>query len=372
MKQNTIFFFILFISINSFSQNNNLRYQDKKVLAKDMIDALIHTNISKLKSISNALVIAYKDYQKAISPTYKEDSTKTIFDFPENEVYPTSWYIKDSLLYENYIADFYFGELIRSVLNDPDNYSKFGKNIYIAFDKNDEFITTDINKNYIGIMYETQDHIKVVNMEALITYKNTLYSMRQANYHTYSKQKLPSYLQTKMPENIAVYKLEKDNFVPYNNDTILFENTNYTYTDFSSNESEVFEKRDNAPIVKITTITKNGDDVNTNNKEQDIFESVNEMPSFTNGTKGLTKYLNENLRYPKEARKKKLEGKVFIKFIVEKNGKVSHPIIVKDGVGSGCADEALRLVSKMPKWWPGKQNGKAVRVYYTLPITFKL
>ena len=96
------------------------------------------------------------------------------------------------------------------------------------------------------------------------------------------------------------------------------------------------------------------------------------MPSFPNGIKGLNKFLKENLRYPKEALKKKIEGNIIVRLLIDKDGSVKESVILKDNLGAGCAEEALRLVKKMPKWWPGKQNGKAVKVYYTLPISFTL
>ncbi|MBK8350496.1 MAG: energy transducer TonB [Saprospirales bacterium] len=96
------------------------------------------------------------------------------------------------------------------------------------------------------------------------------------------------------------------------------------------------------------------------------------MPSFQNGTKGLNKFLKENLRYPKEALKMKIEGNIIVRLMIDKDGSVKDPIILKDNLGVGCAEEALRLVQKMPKWWPGKEKGKAVKVYYTLPISFTI
>lgn len=92
------------------------------------------------------------------------------------------------------------------------------------------------------------------------------------------------------------------------------------------------------------------------------------MPEF-NGD--INQYLGRHLSYPQRAREASIEGKVIIRFVVNEDGSVSNAIIVK-GIEGGCNEEALRVVSGMPKWKPGKQGGQAVKVYYTLPIRFIL
>lgn len=82
-------------------------------------------------------------------------------------------------------------------------------------------------------------------------------------------------------------------------------------------------------------------------------------------------YLSRNLHYPKLAKEAKIEGRVIIKFVVDEDGAIAYPHVIK-GIGGGCDEEALRVVSEMPYWQPGMQNGVLVRVYYTLPIVFKL
>ncbi len=99
-----------------------------------------------------------------------------------------------------------------------------------------------------------------------------------------------------------------------------------------------------------------------------IFSYVEQQPepSFE-----LTSYLTSHLHYPDAARESSTEGRVIVKFVVNEDGAVSDVTIVR-GIGGGCDEEAKRVVSSMPKWKPGKQNGKAVKVYFTLPIQFKL
>jgi len=96
------------------------------------------------------------------------------------------------------------------------------------------------------------------------------------------------------------------------------------------------------------------------------------MPTYPGGPVEMMKFLSKNIKYPSLARENNLEGKVIVKFYVDTDGTVKSPEILKDGVGGGCADEAVRVVKTMPKWSPGTQRGKNVKVYYVLPVTFKL
>lgn len=75
--------------------------------------------------------------------------------------------------------------------------------------------------------------------------------------------------------------------------------------------------------------------------------------------------------YPEIAKESNIQGRVTVKFVVNEEGNVSDIIVVK-GIGGGCDEEAVRVVKKMPKWKPGKQNGRPVKVYFSLPITFRL
>jgi protein TonB len=95
------------------------------------------------------------------------------------------------------------------------------------------------------------------------------------------------------------------------------------------------------------------------------------MPEYPGGMEALMKYLQQNMRYPAEAREAGIQGKVIVRFIVNEAGRVENAIVLK-GIGAGCDKEALRVVNAMKGWKPGKVAGKAVKVYYTLPITFKI
>lgn len=99
-----------------------------------------------------------------------------------------------------------------------------------------------------------------------------------------------------------------------------------------------------------------------------IFTYVEQMPE---PSVNVNEFLSKNLRYPELAKENNIQGRVTVRFVVDENGSVSDVNVVR-GIGGGCDEEAKRVVMKMPKWKPGKQNGKPVKVYYTLPITFRL
>lgn len=107
------------------------------------------------------------------------------------------------------------------------------------------------------------------------------------------------------------------------------------------------------------------------NNEEETFVMVEEMPEYPGGINKLMEYLSKNIEYPKAARESGIQGRVFVSFIVEKDGSISNVKVIRS-IGGGCDEEAVRVVKAMPKWKPGKQRGKAVRVSYMLPVVFKL
>jgi len=103
--------------------------------------------------------------------------------------------------------------------------------------------------------------------------------------------------------------------------------------------------------------------------EQKIFTAVEAEPSFPGGIEMFYRFLQYNIRYPAKAFEDKIQGKVFISFVVEKDGSLTD-IKVLRGIGGGCDEEAVRVMKTSPKWRPGIQNGRPVRVQYTMPISF--
>jgi protein TonB len=102
-----------------------------------------------------------------------------------------------------------------------------------------------------------------------------------------------------------------------------------------------------------------------------IFTAVEENPEFIGGRVEMYKYLGQNIKYPAAAQRANVSGRVFVKFIVEDDGTIGD-VVVMQGIGFGCDEEAIRVVKSMPKWKPGVQNGNNVRVYYNMPIVYKL
>ena len=105
--------------------------------------------------------------------------------------------------------------------------------------------------------------------------------------------------------------------------------------------------------------------------EEEIFTIVEEQPSFPGGEEKLFEYLYSNIKYPQVAKENGITGRVFLTFVVEKDGSIANPKVMRD-IGGGCGQEALRVVKNMPKWSPGKQRGKPVRVQFNLPVVFDL
>jgi TonB family protein len=120
--------------------------------------------------------------------------------------------------------------------------------------------------------------------------------------------------------------------------------------------------------VSIIPVTQTPDG---NQQEQATFTVVEKMPTFVGGDEARMKYLQENITYPEEARNEGIEGTVYVSFVVEANGSTSDVRILR-GIGGGCDEEAVRVISQMPAWQPGEQRGEAVRVQFNMPIKFKL
>jgi len=102
-----------------------------------------------------------------------------------------------------------------------------------------------------------------------------------------------------------------------------------------------------------------------------VYQSVEQMPSFPGGDGAMLKYLHKAVTYPPIAQENNIQGKVFVNFVVDRDGSISNVKILR-AVDPSLDKEAMRVVKSMPKWIPGKQNGQAVRVSYTVPINFVL
>ena len=107
-------------------------------------------------------------------------------------------------------------------------------------------------------------------------------------------------------------------------------------------------------------------------EEEVIFVVVESMPEFPGGQQAMMRYIGENIKYPVIAQENGIQGRVICQFVIEKDGKVTDIQVVRSSGEPSLDKEAVRVINSMPKWKPGKQRGKPVRVKYTIPVNFRL
>ncbi len=146
--------------------------------------------------------------------------------------------------------------------------------------------------------------------------------------------------------------------------------------------TEVEEVEDKKEIEKDLTIGDLSVDENTEFdfeggeekvKEEKVFQIVEDQPQFPGGDQKMMEYIQNNIKYPSKAREMGTTGTVYVEFVVNKDGSITN-VQIKEGtgIGDGCDKEAKRVVRNMPKWDPGKQRGRSVRVKVRIPIRFRL
>ena len=118
-------------------------------------------------------------------------------------------------------------------------------------------------------------------------------------------------------------------------------------------------------------MTANAQKTVVSQTNQKVFDTVEQMPEYPGGMQAMIEFLQTNMKYPEDAAKQKVEGRVMVQFVVETDGSVSDVHVAKQVFPSLDA-EAVRVVQAMPKWTPGKEKGKVVRVKYNLPIVFRM
>jgi protein TonB len=104
---------------------------------------------------------------------------------------------------------------------------------------------------------------------------------------------------------------------------------------------------------------------------EEIFLIVEDQPGPVGGMSAFNQYLSKSIRYPEQARRMGIEGRVFVEFVVDKDGSITEVKAIK-GIGGGCDEEAVRVVQNAPKWTPGKQRGRPVKVRMVVPILFRM
>lgn len=138
------------------------------------------------------------------------------------------------------------------------------------------------------------------------------------------------------------------------------------------NQDDLGKKTINAPVSPDEPGTTTDEPpVIVEKPDTEIHIVVQEMPSFTGGESALYQFLADNLIYPKMAKENNVQGKVYVYFVVDSRGHITNVRLLR-GIGSGCDEEAIRVISMMPVWNAGKQDGRAVNVSFNMPIVFKL
>ena len=124
-------------------------------------------------------------------------------------------------------------------------------------------------------------------------------------------------------------------------------------------------------ICSLTTVLAQKTVVSQKDQKEEPFNVVEDMPAFPGGMEAMIQFISSNIQYPADAQKQKVDGRVLVNFVVEKDGSITEVKVIKPAFPSLDA-EAIRVVKAMPKWKPGYQRGQAVRVQFTMPINFSL
>ena len=124
-------------------------------------------------------------------------------------------------------------------------------------------------------------------------------------------------------------------------------------------------------MALICLVTANAQKTVVSQSNQNVYDEVEQMPEFPGGMEAMINFIQTNIKYPKDAIKQEVSGRVMVMFVVETDGSLSNVRVARKVFPSLDA-EAVRVVKTMPKWKPGKEKGKVVRVNYTLPVVFSI
>jgi TonB family protein len=145
----------------------------------------------------------------------------------------------------------------------------------------------------------------------------------------------------------------------------------YVVADILPTEEEVYPEL-SRDMIDLVAVSKSVDNISPNNNTPKVvFTPVEKQPEFPGGMQKFYELIKNNIRYPDEMRQSSIEGKVFLQWVVEKDGSVTDLKAIR-APGYGSEEEATRVLSQLPKWNPGTQNGHPVSVRYMMPVTFKL
>ncbi len=166
-------------------------------------------------------------------------------------------------------------------------------------------------------------------------------------------------------------------------DVVAIDVTTYSFDElYAMQRGDTVEKQVELPEIQVETLpyaTKYGARIQVYNEprvprlpgSETIYHSVEQMPRFPGGEAALVKYIDTHIKYPPSAVQNRVQGKVIVQFVVKKDGSIGEVKVVRS-VDKYLDKEAIRVIKSLPKFTPGRQNGKAVNVWYTLPVPFKL
>ncbi len=233
-----------------------------------------------------------------------------------------------------------------------------------------EYLLTNRTDKVCGRIYRSQ--LDFSNTDLLITIQALPKQTKNTN--------IPFYLLTAGTIILASCNRETpDNQPSTSNDTVIIQ-SGTTKKDIETNDEpkdtikKIEQTKIEPPIIPADMILGEIDiyhDTIYGNTEP--YQLVDVMPEFKGGIDSLMSFVRQNLKYPDWERENKIEGKVFVSFIVDKNGKIAEPKILRSVQGSKNFDkEVIRMIKNMPDWTPGQQDKKTVEVQFNLPINFKL
>ncbi|MDR0546338.1 MAG: TonB family protein [Dysgonamonadaceae bacterium] len=190
-------------------------------------------------------------------------------------------------------------------------------------------------------------------------------------------------IQTEVPEENQIKEIENVPPPPALRETIQFTPPVIAHDDEVTedivNQQDLTETTAQISVATVEGVRDGGVDIAdlqdhkvvVQEDKPEIFNHVEVMPSFPGGDREMMRWLAENIKYPTVAQEQGIQGRVILRFVVKPDGTVGN-VEVQRSLDPSLDKEAVRVVNKMPKWVPGKQNGNAVYVYYTLPVLFKL
>ncbi len=153
--------------------------------------------------------------------------------------------------------------------------------------------------------------------------------------------------------------------------SLIFSMVTISCTDKNNIQNEQPEKGTALETPATGTTAPEAEPAQARKESDTIYTMTENMPEFPGGRKALMQYLAQNIKYPEEAKRDSIQGRVFINFIIEKDGSVSNAKVIR-GIGHGCDEAALEVVRNMPNWIPGEHDGQKVRVSFNIPIKYTL